>query len=259
MRDLLALSDSDARVRIALDRTPPLFAVGEAVGIVTGMQAVGGPRVTGTGTVIGYNASWDNAPVDYLVREDRSGEDFVYAGYFLRSVRQVCESRGIPTAADGWPVIGDPIWQENVNGTGNLITTMMDDCARDRADRIRRGACVDCDDSGMWDDGTRCISCAVGTLATITDLLAPRGWDEIAADESREREASERRQAAMDEDYAAIGDGIRAAMQRHPAGKGRRLAEARVIAGEYVADRLTGDSVRVLARNYPARVYVTAP
>lgn len=62
---------------------------------------------------------------------------------------------------------------------------------------------------------------------------------------------------------ATIGEWVKRArsMSAHPAGKGRgtdyRLAIARIIAGEYVADRLTGDSVRVLARSYP-RVIATS-
>lgn len=55
----------------------------------------------------------------------------------------------------------------------------------------------------------------------IMDALSPRSWDERGEDEARAR-----------------------SMAAHPAGKSRRMQEARVIAGEYV------DGVRVLSRGY---------
>jgi hypothetical protein len=109
---------------------PAPFAVGQRVGIVTGVQSVHGPAVTSYGTVVRTVAPWGE--VEYVVRGD-DGAELVYPAYLLR-------------ADDRTPITDDP--------------------AADRAARVARGRCVDCDDTGAWDDGTRCPTCRPGASDT---------------------------------------------------------------------------------------------
>lgn len=66
------------------------------------------------------------------------------------------------------------------------------DVDRERARREAAGRCVDCDDTETWDDGARCLTCA------IVDMVAPGGWADMARREARAR-----------------------SMAAHPAGKAR--------------------------------------
>lgn len=165
------------------------FAVGQRVGIVTGVQGPNGGTVTRYGTVIGHREFWKGT-VEYIVSED-DGSELAYRAYLLSDdvsrdvapITAAAVAAGIPVGTDGWPIVGHPVWKMNADGTGDLVATI-----------------------GEWVKRAR-------------------------------------------------------SMSAHPAGKGRgtdyRVAIARIIAGEYVADRLTGDSVRVLARSYP-RVIATS-
>jgi hypothetical protein len=55
--------------------------VGERVGILRGLQAVGGPYVGQYGTVVRHEEFWTGQP-DYVVRTDK-GEELVYRPYLI--------------------------------------------------------------------------------------------------------------------------------------------------------------------------------
>lgn len=61
------------------------FAIGQRVGILTGLQSVGGAWVGSIGTVTGYFTGW-NSDVDYLVKADGENESYVYRSYLLTEV-----------------------------------------------------------------------------------------------------------------------------------------------------------------------------
>lgn len=62
-----------------------MFSIGQRVGIVSGLQAAGGPVVTRYGTVVDVVEFWRGV-LEYVVRHDSGGEDLVYRGYLLRAV-----------------------------------------------------------------------------------------------------------------------------------------------------------------------------
>lgn len=105
--------------------------VGQRVGIFTGFQSVGGKWIGSYGTVTAVREYWRNS-VTYLVRADGESESFAYDPWQItddtsRDVAPITAAAiaaGIPVGADGWPIVGHPVWQMNANGTGDLLVTI---------------------------------------------------------------------------------------------------------------------------------------
>lgn len=147
------------------------YPVGARVGLLTGFQSVGGAWVGSYGVVTGHREFW-RGTVSYLVRADGETESFVYDSWQLSGdlsrdvtpVREAAEAAGIPVGADGWPVVGHPVWAWNATHSGDLVRSIGEWIATPEGEirrRIDAGTCVDCDDSGRWDDGAFC-TCPAG-------------------------------------------------------------------------------------------------
>lgn len=52
---------------------------------------------------------------------------------FATRLRAACDEAGIPTGADGWPVIGHRVYAENAIGSGVILETVREWAARARA------------------------------------------------------------------------------------------------------------------------------
>lgn len=64
-----------------------MYSIGQRVGIVSGLQAVGGPVVTQYGTVTAVEEFWVGT-LEYQVTPDDGSEALWYRGYLLRSVAE---------------------------------------------------------------------------------------------------------------------------------------------------------------------------
>lgn len=116
---------------IIADKGAPKFAVGQWVGIITGVQS-GAPWVATVGQVVRYTAPW-NGQLDYVVNVD--GADFIYEAWMLRAIPET-----VPLAADGLPVQGDPLWNESVRIGKGIVLTCFDVAAVERARVARESA-----------------------------------------------------------------------------------------------------------------------
>lgn len=191
---------------IIADKGAPKFAVGDRVGIITGVQTVD-PWVESMGTVVRHTAPW-NGQLDYIVSVN--GEELLYEAWMLRTLAdtlaEACKRAGVPHGTDGYPVIGDPIWAENMRGTGEIFVTLTDPGAVEVA-RVAREA------------------------AEISALITGSPWKPARSPiaEHRARLAERRR-----------------SMAAHPAGKGRYSSSTWAAADAWRdrALMVTGDAYR---------------
>src|SRR6478609_697684 len=112
-------------------RRHTMYSIGQRVGIVSGLQAVGGPVVTQYGTVTAVEEFWVGVP-KYQVTPDDDGEALWYRDYLLRSVAEptpvgpVCAACGDATCvADDahHKVTGEPTTY--VPGIGYVPATVV--------------------------------------------------------------------------------------------------------------------------------------
>lgn len=117
-----------------------VFAIGERVGIVTGVLSVSGPWVYAYGTVTAHVEYWTGV-VEYVIATDDGAEDGVYRGYLLRSHRCVCsDSDGFGHTCAAYPAgtpVGDIPAETDEEWCARIDTEYGDELAQEFHDHMR--------------------------------------------------------------------------------------------------------------------------
>jgi hypothetical protein len=78
-----------------------MYSIGQRVGIVSGLQAAGGPSVVAYGTVTRVEEFWVGT-LEYQVTPDDGSEALWYREYLLRPM----------VTGDAWDAVDDQPWRE---------------------------------------------------------------------------------------------------------------------------------------------------